>query len=315
MAELDDTARYALKLAPAEQIAWLVPMLDADLQWRRWLDTEMLAFPGEPKRRCDTVAELVSQARTGPPWALVLEAEARPRSSMLDRVLEYQARVMRKLWHGPRRRDRYQVAAVVIYLSGKKSKRSLKLKAILPGTDLGMRYKSGVVSLEAESAAATLERIGREELGRSILAWIPLMAGAGDPATVAEWVRLAKLEPDLERQKEYAGLAMVFAGWKGYQPVWQPALEEWNMERIPIVEEWKAGARQEGELRASRKALLRFLRSRFRMEVPDDLKQRIEQTLDQDLLSRWIDAAAEQPSLDGFRGVVEGNGSPPGKSS
>jgi hypothetical protein len=85
MAELDETARYALKMAPAEALAWLLRRLDPDLAFSRWIDTEMIAFPGEPKRRCDTVAELVSRSGAVPPWALVLEVEARPRTNMLGR--------------------------------------------------------------------------------------------------------------------------------------------------------------------------------------------------------------------------------------
>src|SRR3954452_9758701 len=115
MAELDQTARFALKVAPAEALRWLLPGLDADLAFRRWLDTEPIAFPGEPRRRCDTVAELVSRSGQSPPWAFVVEVEARPRSTFLDRVLEYVARLLRKLRHGPRRRDRYQVGAAVIF--------------------------------------------------------------------------------------------------------------------------------------------------------------------------------------------------------
>src|SRR5262245_20909241 len=66
MNHLDTTARYGLKVSPAETLAWLVPELDPDLEYSRWLDTEMIAFPGEPQRRCDTVAELLSQSHTLP---------------------------------------------------------------------------------------------------------------------------------------------------------------------------------------------------------------------------------------------------------
>ena len=95
MAELEQTARYALKVAPAEALHWLLPDLDADLAFTRWLDTETIAFPGEPGRRCDTVAELVSRSGKTSPWALVLEVEARLRSTILDRVLEYEVRLLR----------------------------------------------------------------------------------------------------------------------------------------------------------------------------------------------------------------------------
>ncbi len=305
MAELDETARFALKIAPHEVIRWLLPSLDTDLEYRRWLDTETIAFPGEPKRRCDTVAELVSRSGQGPPWALVLEVEARPRASMLDRVIEYQVRLLRKLRHGPRRRDKYLVAATVLFLSGGRD--DLSLKAYLPGTDLGMAFKIGVLSLASQPGSATLERVARGELGRSILVWVPLMASGGESATVQEWVRLAQQEPDAERQKEYAGLAQVFATWKGHQAVWQPALEDWNVERISIVEEWKAKARREEK----RTDLLKVLRSRFRTEVPADLKQVIEQEADLEVLSRWFDAALEQPSLEAFRGTIQGDRATP----
>jgi hypothetical protein len=226
---------------------------------------------------------------------------------MLDRVLEYQLRVMRKLRHGPHRHDRYPVTGVVIYLSGRKSPQSLTLKTRLPGTKLGMRCKTGVMCLEREQARTTLERIDRGELGRSILIWVPLMAGGNDPAVVSEWVRLAKLEPDAERQKEYATLALVFAGWKNYLGVWRTPLEEWNMERISIVEEWRTDA----VVRANRQILLRMLPLRFRTEVPADLKERIERTSDPKTLERWLEAFAEQSSLEGFRAVVEGGGASP----
>jgi hypothetical protein len=138
MAELDQTARSGLKLAPEEPLRWLLPKLSPDLAFRRWLDTEMIAFPGEPQRRCDTVAELVSRSGTSPPWAVVLEVEARPRATIIARLLEYLARLMRKLRHGPHGRDRYQLAAVLLVLTGRQ--RRLKVEMVLPGTDVGQTW-------------------------------------------------------------------------------------------------------------------------------------------------------------------------------
>jgi hypothetical protein len=78
MSELDATARYALQINPPEMVRWLLPGLDPDLGFSRGLDTEAIAFPGEPKRRSDTVAELTSRSGQSPPWALALEVESRP---------------------------------------------------------------------------------------------------------------------------------------------------------------------------------------------------------------------------------------------
>jgi len=304
VAELDQTARYVLKMAPAEAVRWLLPDLDPDLVFARWLDTETIAFPGEPGRRCDTVAELVSRGGRSAPWALVLEAEARPRSTILDRVLEYEARLLRKLRHGPHRRDRYLVAAAVIFLRG--GRKDLKLQMRLPGTDVELAATLRPMSLARESAAATLERIGRGELGRSILPWVPLMAGGDEATVVAEWVRLASDEPDVQRRADYPGLALVFADGAGRLPIWKQTLEGFDMWQSEVIREWKTA----GRLDAQRNDLLLVLRERFQTEVPADLVQKIQQTLDLSVLTSWLSAALKVPSLDAFRSAMQ-PGSPP----
>jgi hypothetical protein len=312
MAELDQTARYALKMAPAEVVAWLLPTLDADLAFSRWLDTETIAFPGEPGRRCDTVAELVSRSGRSPPWALVLEVEAWPRATMLDRVLEYLVRVMRRLRHGPRRRDRYLVAGAVIFLHGRK--KSLKLRMRLPGTDVGLAVRVRSLSLACESAAVSLERIGRGELGRTVLPWVPLMERGGEAATVAEWVRLAVAEPDDQHRKDYAGLALVFAESAGCLPIWKKYLEGFDMWKSQVIAEWRAEGREQGRLEEKQNDLLLVLKERHATDVPADLTQLIQQTTDLAVLSKWLIAAAKASSLDEFRTAIQPAAPPNGHS-
>src|SRR4051812_47802984 len=105
MAELEQTAIFTINLDPEGHLRWLEPKLDPDLKFARWLPTQMIAFPGEPDRRCDTVAELISRSSSQAPWLYILEVEARARLRFLDRLFEYQARANRKLRHGPRNRD------------------------------------------------------------------------------------------------------------------------------------------------------------------------------------------------------------------
>jgi hypothetical protein len=93
MNEYDPAARYAAKLDPPAFLSWLLAGLDPDLQFARWLDTQTIPFPGEPDRRCDTVAELVSASGTQPPWALVSEFQSRPDPDIGYRLLEYQGRL------------------------------------------------------------------------------------------------------------------------------------------------------------------------------------------------------------------------------
>ena len=96
----DQAARFALRPDPMGFLRWLVPGLDPALRFAEWLDTRTLPLPGEPDRTCDTVAALV---RDGEPtvWALVTEFQAEPDPEMLDRLLEYLARLRRGFRHGP----------------------------------------------------------------------------------------------------------------------------------------------------------------------------------------------------------------------
>lgn len=174
------------------------------------------------------------------------------------------------------------------------------------------------MSLARESAVDALERIGRGELGRSILPWVPLKAGGGDAAVVQEWVRQTQAEPRAERQAEYAGLAKVFADWVGCLPAWKQALEGWNVWQSQVIKEWKDATRQEGlqegrlqgqlegQLEASRGQLLKLLRTRFQSEVPADLTQTIEQTTKLETLSQWFDSALTASTLEAFRSAVQG---------
>jgi hypothetical protein len=303
MSDLDPTARYALKMDPPATIAWLLPSLDPDLAFSRWLDTEAIAFPGEPKRRCDTVAELASRSGQSSPWALVLEVEARPRASILDRLLEYGLRLLRKLRHGPHRRDRYQIAAVLILLRGTRGPLTLDMR--LPGTDLALAFKGQLVCLAQQSAAETLRRIAAGALGRSVLPWVPLMASGEDSAVVQEWARLAREEPDRQRRSDYGGLAAVFAESVDRQAIWRQVLEGWEMWESQVIRQWRNEGRLEGRLEVKRSDLATVLQERFQIPVPADLAQLIQQATDLDTLSHWFRTALTAPSLDAFRAALQ----------
>ncbi len=309
--ELDATARYAIQLAPEEVMRWAEPTLSADLAFSHWLDTEMIAFPGEPRRRCDTVAELVSRSGRQPPWALVVEVEARPRAAMVGRLPEYLLRVFRRVRHGPRNRDPYLVAGVLIVLTGEQ--RGMQVRMPLPDTPLGMGWSVGVMNVARQDAKDTLKQIADGLLGRGILPWLPLMAGADDAAVVDEWLRLVKLETDAERQRDYAGLARVFAEWVGRLPLWERAVEGTEMEtwKSQTIETW----RKQGRVQATRNNLLMTLQVRFQTEVPDDLRQAIEQTSDLEKVTAWFRHALRAPSLDDLRAVMQPRPEEPGNGA
>src|SRR3954454_2141764 len=61
----DQTARYTAKMDPPGLLRWLLPGVDPNLVFTRWLDTQTIPFPGGPDLRCDTVAELTPADHLG----------------------------------------------------------------------------------------------------------------------------------------------------------------------------------------------------------------------------------------------------------
>jgi hypothetical protein len=84
--------------------------------------------------------------------------------------------------------------------------------------EFGLGSRVARLALREEDAAATLARVASGELSRCVLPWVALMRGGGEPANIAEWQRLADLEPDQQVRLQYAVDALIFAelpAWRG----------------------------------------------------------------------------------------------------
>jgi hypothetical protein len=295
----DKSARSAAKFDPRGFFHWLLPRLDPSLTFHGWLDTRTPPFPGEPERACDTLAEFANTADPDRPWLLVVEFQTEPQADMLDRALEYLARLRRGMRHGPGQRGRYSVAVALVNLTGPVQASTLSMQ--LPGM-AEAHLQLGVVlrTLREEDAVRTLAEIDAGRTARCILPWIPLMHGGGDSGIIHEWLRIAGNETESQRRSAYAALAVVFAELTASHVQWKQALEGWNMRESQIVSEWKA----EGKVEATRTALLRLLKLRLRVEVPADIVATVDGMTDLHELSRWFDAAATAATLDDFRAAV-----------
>jgi hypothetical protein len=253
----------------------------------------MIAFPGEPDRRCDTVAELLSKSQTQAPWAFILEVEACARSRFPDRLFEYQARAQRKLRHGPRKRDRYLIACGVIVLTGRLRPALFKMR--LPNTKLGLFWRARVFNMSARSARKILERIAAGELSRAILCWIPLMRGGDDPDVVQRWLEVCTAEPNVQRRMDYANLAKVFADRAGWVGVWSKALEGWQMWKSTVIQSW----RDEGRVLGQRELLVEMVRLKY-PTLSAELLAQIEKSDDPEAIRRWSTAFATAIDQAGF---------------
>jgi hypothetical protein len=277
----------------------LLPRAPAGLGFRRWLDTQSIPFPGDPDRRCDTVAELIDADGLRPPWAIIVELSTRPDPDLTDRLLEYLARLRRELRHGPHGRDRYLLGAVVVYLTGSPPDPSLDMA--LPGQDdVALSWRVRPVPMAREDAVAMLAGIEDNRVSRALLPWVPLMRGGGEPDAILTWKRLAEAEPSAEHSRILGALAATFAEAAERGPAWRQALEGWNVEEGPWLREMRIAA----ELKGRRESLLRVLQVRFTRDVPGPMLERIRTQSDTDELQRWFDLALTSPSLADFRAAV-----------
>jgi hypothetical protein len=285
MADLEQTARRACNLAPTEQLSWMLPRLDADLYFARWLPTQAFSWPGAADRRCDTVAELRSRTGRQRSWAVIVEVEASPRRARIERVQEYELLLRRDLRHGPRKQDRYCVTSVVLILTG--TFRHWHLHERLPGTRLGTVWRGSVVCIGDHDAEQTLAQISVGNLGRSVLVWVPLMRGADQPTVVQRWVELARTESNEDRRAEYAPLAQIFAERAGCLPVWKPQLEGWEMWKSQVIAGWKNSGIDDGVLRERQQTLLWLIKERFPEAPMAEVETAICAQTDVNLLLNW----------------------------
>ena len=109
-------------------------------------------------------------------------------------------------------------------------------------------------------------------------------------------MQLASTEPDTRRRGDYAGLARVFAEAANCRPVWQQALQGFNVIQSQQVLEWMA----EGEVKGKVGTLLRVLRAKFGA-LPAELETAIGAQTDLTRLDAWADAAGAAPTLTDFR--------------
>lgn len=152
---------------------WLFPRAAKVLRWSRWLDSQSAPQPGEPDRRCDTIAELVHREGLSHPRALVIELFTQADAEALDRTGEYLWRFRRELRHGPHGQDKYPFLAALLFLTGRCAER--EVEADLPDeADVGNILKPRILELAGQDAVAFLDAVDQNRLTDSRLVWKPL---------------------------------------------------------------------------------------------------------------------------------------------
>ncbi len=297
MDDYDQACRFAVRLDPPGFVRWLLG--PAALAFRQWLDTRTVPFPGEADRVLDRVAHLDDPARPGEPVALDLEFQTENDPDILERVLEYVARLRREVRHGPGGRGQFRVVAAVVNLTGPAQPDALDMRLDAPA-GVGLRLQVVVRTLRTEGAAGTLEDVAAGRTSRVVLPLIPLMRGGGTEGTIAMWKQVAAAEPDDRLRSNYAGLIRFFARLTRAADAWTRALEGWNVPKSPVAEEW----RTEGRVEMAQADLLKAIELKFRTAVPADLREAIQALTDLNELDRWFRLVFPARSLAAYRRAV-----------
>jgi hypothetical protein len=296
--DFDRAARYAVKGAAAATFHWVFPGLTRTHPFKRWLDSQSAPRPGEPDRRCDTIAELVDDEGASPPWAAVLELFAGPDADAIDRTLEYLGRFRRELLHSPHGHDRYPFTAALVFLTEAPGTKALDM---MPPGEVGLSlvFRPRVLVLPDEDAVALLKAIEDNPELSGLLAWPPLMKGGERDEVIAAWRALAEQVPE-ERRRTLGTVALIFADLAGRKPEWQKGLEGMGVNESSVLRE----VRQAEAVKNYRDILLRWLRLRAKGELSPVLRKRVEAQNNLTELSRWVDLAMEAESIEAFEANI-----------
>lgn len=300
MGAYDQAARFAAQADHDAVVRRVLRPTKLDLPFREWLDTRTVPPPGGPDRIADLIAAL--DRPSGEPVLLVLEFQSEHDPEKLDVTLEETGTLRTRVRHGEERRGKYGVLPALIYLRGKCPDPILDMT--LPG-GYGTLHRPLVWEVEADDAAEVVASVERGETSWGMLFWVPLMAGAAEPALIARW--RARVEGVSSRglRHNLVGIALVFSELSRRRVEWGHGLEGFEMTESEVVNGWIRRGMAEGVLEGRRRTLLQILNRRFPGAVPAEVTRLISEQESMDLLSHWTDAAVDAYTFQQFLDVLK----------
>jgi hypothetical protein len=292
----DQAARFAVKLDPVGWLAWAFGLRDVDFEFRGWLDTRGVTFPGETDRTGDTVARLEHSSGTEPPWAIAVEFQIEPDSLMFGRMLVYLGNLWLAVKPDEECGSRFNVGALVVNLTGAgNASRQMEW----PDAGLRTQLKAVEHNMATKNADDVLAGIEGGKWSRSLLPWIPLMTGGADGGIIERWKKLAECEPNYHRRSDHAMLARVFADAADSKLIWDLALERWNVKESSLANELIA----EGRIEQAVTSLIAVLEAKYGRVQPE-LEATLRACRDLGKLQTWLTQATKSTTLEEFKAIV-----------
>lgn len=239
-------------------------------------------------RICDNVAAC-DPVGNGPRQTYVIEFQTRNDPQIDTRLLEYVVLVLCDL---RTREPNAEVLGAVVNLTG--SQQTIQIHFATPNRpDAGLAFSGPCRALRDEDAGGTLAAIEAGETTRAVLGFVPLMRGGGESITIERWLVLAGADPDARMRADHGALARAFAQLTPGSGEWERALEDWDMELSPWLEEM---ARLQ-VVQNQRRNLLRVLEVRFDTPLPSAVVDAVNATEDLSELTQWFEEALVRPTL------------------
>ncbi len=301
----NEAARYTAKqIVPEAFLRFLLPSVFLHWRWLGWDDSQTVSFPGDPERRCDTVAKFERIDGTRPPVLLVVEFETEPGSDMAPREGEYRLRLRRESPFQTEPRVPYDVVGAIVYLTGPAQPATWTMTPD-DFAGLTMTITARVPCFRDESAMALFDAITAGTTSRGLLAWVPLMSRSDTPTAIKRWVELALAEPNDRIRRDVGVFANAFAPLNPRPDLWQAALEGWQMKTSPFLDEIAREATQANDGRRGRQMVMAMISARLGASIPEDIRKRITTEQDFDRMLQWSLAIPNLSSFDDLRTLMD----------
>ena len=304
MSEQDSPWKDTLERYLPAFLALYFPAVHAVIDWSRgyeWLNTELrqVVRDAELGLRLADVLVKVWRHDGAESWLLIhIEVQGRQERDFPRRMFVYHYRIF----------DRYdrQVVSLAVLADDRPNWRPDRFAYDLGGCRLDFQF--GVVKL--------LDFVGREAV----------LEASDNPFALVTRAHLAMLQTRQDPASRYAGklrfvrelyqrgmsrddvleLFRILDWMMDLPPVLEQLFKQ-DVEQIeqekqmPYVTSVERLAKQEGVAEGRIEMLLRALRQRFQVAVPEELATRIRSTTDSALLERWLDLVFEVTTLDDFQ--------------
>jgi hypothetical protein len=190
----DQAMRYLLTRYVA-LLYWLAGLSHSAYEFIEWLQTTV-SIPGQKERIIDAVARIHDHSNNGIPTALLCESQTEPDFDIAARFMMGGAMLSLSLKPNRQVGDRYQLAALVINLTGNpNSARSCRVNA----RNLAEWTLNPIeVNLATFDATEVLQGIAKGEVPNVVLALIPLMKNGNDEANMQEWLRACEINASVK---------------------------------------------------------------------------------------------------------------------